>query len=121
MSLSEDEWWNLQKKLRALHIGTMRCTYKNPRKNKTYYGLRIIINKPHIVPSWTSFVCVMSFFKEHGIALSFSSSFSRAAGTQMAQQYFSDKKNDHFSALQKKIDLNLSDFLEKKKTITLYK
>jgi uncharacterized protein YbbC (DUF1343 family) len=124
ISLSEDDWWELQKQLRALHIGTMRCAYKNPRKNKTYHGLRIIIKNPSKVPSWTTFLTIISFFKNKGVALAFSSAFAKAAGTGAIGRYFYDDEQQNgamMSALQEKIKRESSDFLQKKQAVMLYK
>lgn len=118
LGFSGGKWHSFSELLNQMHIGNSVCSYFDARKNQLYEGVQIQIKDINTVRSFTTFIRIVSFFKEAGVSLKFAKLFDKAIGTSLVRKVFEDggSKKD----LVEKVNTDLKIFFNQARHAFLY-
>lgn len=85
-------WDALRTVLKRNNIDSSWCHYTHPVKNKSYVGLKIVINDISKVSSMRAFMAIMDFFKKQNVSFEFKT-FDKSIGTTVVREYFQNKRS----------------------------
>ena len=119
MYVSKKIWYELKALLQEKHIETVFYNYYNAKKKQRMQGLRVIHQKHNELASFAIFLSIVRFFKEKGIAMTFSEQFDKIIGNKNIRAYVEGRLN--WDQLEIDINKGLKEFYAHACRAFLYK
>jgi uncharacterized protein YbbC (DUF1343 family) len=110
--------WNKAKKLLQTY-GIQSCTYTTFHHGHPYTGLKMRFPSPATFNSFSLFLDLLDFFKEHGVSLVFSKYFDQLIGTSAVQKVYTEGQSR--KELEEVINMALETFYKNALSSFLYK
>jgi uncharacterized protein YbbC (DUF1343 family) len=113
-----DKWRIFAALLEQMQISNTLGSHFDLRKKQWFEGVQIQIDDINRVSSFTTFMRIVSFFKDAGVSLKFAKLFDKAIGTVLVRGIFENGGSP--KVLEEQVNMNLKKFFDAARGAFLY-